>query len=376
MKKGWSIVKLGDVCDIISGRNQKAVECPVGSYPIYGSGGLMGHATDYLCEAGATVIGRKGSINNPIYVQSRFWNVDTAFGLLPKPCYDSKLFYYFCLSFDFSKMNKGTTIPSLVKSDLLQIAIPFIGSISEQQRIAKVLDAAFAKIDSLKDISERNYLESKQLFQLSLEKVLSPREDWVIKELIDVVDAGSCISYGIVQPGEDTPGGVPIVRPVDLKEETLTSSSGFKRTRKEISDSYKRSILKGKEILLSVRGSTGVVSCSSPQLSGCNTTRGIVPLSIADDVDRKYVFYVIKSDSCQQFIKLHTNGTTLKQINIADVKRIPIPLAPIKERSSIVESLDVLHGKCNALQLCFERTAVLCDDLKRALLKSAFNGEL
>ena len=54
-----------------------------GLYPIYGSGGLMGYANDYLCEPGTTIIGRKGSINNPLYVDEKFWNVDTAFGLVP-----------------------------------------------------------------------------------------------------------------------------------------------------------------------------------------------------------------------------------------------------------------------------------------------------
>ena len=98
MKQGWQIVKLRDVCDIISGRNQKAVECPDGKYPIYGSGGVMGYASDYLCESGTTIVGRKGSINNPLFVQERFWNVDTAFGMSPKSTMNKKLFYYFCLS--------------------------------------------------------------------------------------------------------------------------------------------------------------------------------------------------------------------------------------------------------------------------------------
>ena len=71
-----------DVLEIKNGKNQKAVENPEGQYPIYGSGGLMGYADDYICEADTVIIGRKGNINNPIYVSEPFWNVDTAFGLL------------------------------------------------------------------------------------------------------------------------------------------------------------------------------------------------------------------------------------------------------------------------------------------------------
>ena len=73
-----------EVLEIKNGKNQKAVENPDGKYPIYGSGGIMGHADDYICEPDTVIIGRKGNINNPIYVDEPFWNVDTAFGLQAK----------------------------------------------------------------------------------------------------------------------------------------------------------------------------------------------------------------------------------------------------------------------------------------------------
>ena len=77
-KKKWF-----EVVSIISGKNQKNVVDENGEYPIYGSGGIMGYASDYLCEAGTTIVGRKGTINKPIFVNRRFWNVDTAFGITP-----------------------------------------------------------------------------------------------------------------------------------------------------------------------------------------------------------------------------------------------------------------------------------------------------
>lgn len=113
-----------DVLEIKNGRNQKAVENPEGRYPIYGSGGIMGYADDYICDAETVVIGRKGSINNPIYVEEPFWNVDTAFGLTPnKEILLPRYLYYFCKHFDFERLNKAVTIPSLTKSDLLKIEL-------------------------------------------------------------------------------------------------------------------------------------------------------------------------------------------------------------------------------------------------------------
>jgi len=69
LPKGWEIKKLGEIVDIINGRNQSAVISENGQYPIYGSAGnLMGYATDYLCEAGTTIIERNCNISNPIFI--------------------------------------------------------------------------------------------------------------------------------------------------------------------------------------------------------------------------------------------------------------------------------------------------------------------
>ncbi len=128
-----------DVLEIKNGKNQKGVENPEGQYPIYGSGGVMGYADDYICEADTVIIGRKGSINNPIYVSEPFWNVDTAFGLSAnKKVLLPRYLFYFCRKFDFNKLNKTVTIPSLTKADLLKIKIN-LPNIKEQQDIVEKL---------------------------------------------------------------------------------------------------------------------------------------------------------------------------------------------------------------------------------------------
>ena len=124
-----------DVLEIKNGRNQKNVKNPNGKYPIYGSGGIMGYADDYICEAGTVIIGRKGSINNPIYVEEPFWNIDTAFGLSAKrEILMPRYLYYFCQYFDFERLNKAVTIPSLTKSDLLKIELE-LPTIETQKKI-------------------------------------------------------------------------------------------------------------------------------------------------------------------------------------------------------------------------------------------------
>lgn len=283
--------------------------------------------------------------------------------------------YYYLRAYKWNVSNEVVLGFTLNKKNISNSLITFPVSVSEQQRIVDILDKEFAKVEALKANAEQKLKNAKDLFQATLKKKLELKHGWVVKDLANVVDAGTCISYGIVQPEENVPDGIPIVRPVDLTQEVLTSTAGFKKTRKDISDSYKRSILKGTEILMCVRGTTGIVSLSSDRLIGCNTTRGIVPLCISDDIKRKYVYYAIRSSECQKFISDNTNGTALKQINIADVKRIPIRLAPDNEQQLIVSQLDDINDRYKVLQNNYTRTVLLCDDLKQALLRKAFNCE-
>lgn len=133
--EGWIGKRFDDVLEIKNGRDQKPVEKVNGQYPIYGSAGnVMGWTDSFICEAQTTIIGRKGTINKPIFIETRFWNVDTAFGLSAKPDLSPKFLYFFCLSYDFSLHNRGTTIPSLVKTDLLEIKIS-VPSLRKQEEL-------------------------------------------------------------------------------------------------------------------------------------------------------------------------------------------------------------------------------------------------
>ena len=139
-EKGWEVKNWSDVLTIINGKNQKAVECNDGDYPIYGSGGIMSYANNWLCPEDCIVIGRKGNINKPIFVHTKFWNVDTAFGLDAKRDILSPTYLYFsCLDYDFERLNKAVTIPSLTKADLLKISMP-VPSLSLQRDFAKRIE--------------------------------------------------------------------------------------------------------------------------------------------------------------------------------------------------------------------------------------------
>ena len=155
----WEMVELGDVCNIINGKNQAKVVNPKGKYPIYGSGGIMDYADDFICNEGCTIVGRKGTINKPIYVDTKFWNVDTAFAFSPNKKMNSRFLYFFCLGYNFKLHDTGVTIPSLTKTELLTIKIP-LPILEEQNEIVKVVE------DELKLVSS-----NKQLISIFEQKI-------------------------------------------------------------------------------------------------------------------------------------------------------------------------------------------------------------
>lgn len=163
---GDDIMTFNDVLEIKNGRNQRAVEDSDGRYPIYGSGGIMGYAKDYICNAETIIIGRKGSINKPIFVDEPFWNVDTAFGLEAKrEVLFPRYLYYFCKHYDFQQLNKTVTIPSLTKSDLLKIEIK-LPCLSDQQAIVhrlqsveQIINLHHQQLEKLDDLIKARFVE-------------------------------------------------------------------------------------------------------------------------------------------------------------------------------------------------------------------------
>ena len=149
LPKGWCLCKISSVVDIVNGKSQKNVESPTGKYPIYGSGGIIGKAMEYTCLAGSTIIGRKGTINHPIFVEENFWNVDTAFGMKANnQILEDKYFYSFCLYFDFSKLDKSSALPSLTKTAIGNLILP-IPPLAEQQRIVAKIEELFSQLDKI-----------------------------------------------------------------------------------------------------------------------------------------------------------------------------------------------------------------------------------
>ena len=94
------------------------------------------------------MLGRKGTVNIPQWIDGRYWNVDTAFDVKPKGNYILKFFYYTAICFDYENYSTQTALPSMTQGNYLNIKLPYM-SLSDQYRIVNFLDAKCAEIDAL-----------------------------------------------------------------------------------------------------------------------------------------------------------------------------------------------------------------------------------
>ncbi len=151
---GWEIKPLKDILSIQYGKDQKEVELVNGKYPILGSGGVIGYTNHFLYDKPSVLIGRKGTINNPQYMETPFWTVDTLFYSHIKNKNVPKWVYYVFQSINWDSYNEASGVPSLSTANINRIEIlrPII---KEQEKIAKILSTLDNAIESTNRIIEK-----------------------------------------------------------------------------------------------------------------------------------------------------------------------------------------------------------------------------
>lgn len=143
--KHWKITKNKYQIKI---HNGKEIIDDIGEIPVYGTGGCFKNTNDYLYNGESVLLGRKGTIDNPMYVKGKFWTVDTCYYTTSYGKLMLKLFYYFSMCFDYKYYQTGSTLPSMTQYDLGSICIPDI-PMNEQKEIVDYLDNKCSQIDKI-----------------------------------------------------------------------------------------------------------------------------------------------------------------------------------------------------------------------------------
>lgn len=149
----WGIVRLKDCLEINNGKDYKDIETDETGYPVIGSGGQFAYARKYLHDGTAILLGRKGTIDKPLYIEGKFWTVDTMFYSVPKSGIYAKFIYYVALQIPFGLYSTNTALPSMTQTDLQNhhFVMPLL---DEQTQIADFLDKKVAQLDKVKSLLE------------------------------------------------------------------------------------------------------------------------------------------------------------------------------------------------------------------------------
>ncbi|MCE0734102.1 restriction endonuclease subunit S [Halomonas sp. G15] len=150
----WDLPRLKHLARIRNGRDYKEVEVETGGYPVIGSGGEFSRANNYLYEGESVLLGRKGTIDKPLYINGPFWTVDTMFYTELSSRVNGRFLFYYATCFRFDQYSTNTALPSMAQEDLanIQLAAP---EPDEQAYIAVFLDHETARIDALVEEQQR-----------------------------------------------------------------------------------------------------------------------------------------------------------------------------------------------------------------------------
>jgi len=384
---------LDQLASIHYGKDYKGNPKGYKEIPIYGTGGLMGYTSVKLNSGPAILSGRKGSINNPIFVEGDFWNVDTIFCVKPKEGIDPKWLYYNFLNTDLNALNEATGVPSVSSSSLSKLEFDFF-SLPHQRKIAHILstcdrviektEAAIAKYEALKqglmqDLFTRGIdvgtgalrpprEEAPELYE-ETDLGWLPKE-WEVNALGEITDLITDGAHFSPIPQEE---GLPIGNVKDMKSNGINYSSCTKILPEVFRElTLQNCSPKYGDILLSKDGTIGRVIHFVDK-------RPIVLLSSIAIIRLKqhlhsiYFSWVLRSVFFSRELYKLLSGSALKRITLKDINLIRLPYPKeVKEQTLIAEKLVCLNQKLINEVEQHEKYS----QLKAGLMKDLLTGQV
>lgn len=258
---------------------------------------------------------------------------------------------------------------------------------SEQTRIADQLDTLLARVQACQDRLEAIPALLKRFRQAVVSAGMSGEltADWrdpsadresSESELHALCEADRVITYGVVKLGDEVPHGAPCLRTSNVRWLRF-ENDGMKRIAPSLSAQYGRTVLRGGEVLVNVRGTLGGVAVSTLEMKGWNVSREIAVVAIDEGrASAEYVALWIASDESQRWLGAMKKGVAYVGINIEDLRRLPVRLPARSEQDEIVRRVhsclklaDRIDARCAAAKEQARRLAPLT-------LDKAFRGEL
>ncbi|GAA8221169.1 restriction endonuclease subunit S [Helicobacter pylori] len=323
LPKDWQKVRLGDILTLKHGRDYKNFK--LGNIPVYGSGGYMLSINNFLHNGESVCIGRKGTIDKPIYLNGKFWVVDTLFYSYSfKKSIPKFIFYAFSI-IKWSNYNEATGVPSLTKMTISNIEIP-LPPLNEQAAIANVLSDVDHYLHSLRALILKKESVKKALsFELlsQRKRLKGFNQAWQRVRLRDIANylTSNLSAEQITQQGK-------------IKVYDVNNFIGYTDTT-FISDKPYISIVKD--------GSVGRVRILPPKTNILSTMGALIA---NHKTTTEFLFYLLSNFDFKNF----TSGSIIPHIYFKDYKEKTIFLPPLNEQIAIANILSDVDSEIISLK--------------------------
>jgi type I restriction enzyme S subunit len=184
-------------------------------------------------------------------------------------------------------------------------------------------------------------------------------EQWSVRALGELCDPERGITYGIVKVGEYVPGGIPVIRGGDIRENRIVFSNE-KRVTAEVSNQFKRTVLRGGEIVLNLIAEPGHCAIVPLSIAGANVSRDVAVIALGESVNHAFVNYYLRSPAAIEWLSSRLQGSVTQKINLGTLREIPVPIPPRIYQDAIAGIVSALDDKISAN----EQIVATCDELR------------
>ncbi|MEI7911945.1 MAG: AAA family ATPase [Verrucomicrobiota bacterium] len=198
---------------------------------------------------------------------------------------------------------------------------------------------------------------------------------WVWATADQLINVTRPITYGVIKLGSNVPKGVPILRSSDVRHLEL-DLNGVKCVAHKIADEYRRTYLRGGEVLVTVRGTLGGVVAVPPSCAGYNISREVAMLALLDKNYSHLAACFIASDLLQQWLTKRAKGVAYTGINIETLRQLPLPVVPLAEQAQITREVEYRLKRADQLESTIQLQFSRSKAMRESLLLAAFSGRL
>lgn len=393
--KHWTIGPYKALIQIENGSDYKEVEADDG-YPVIGSGGPFACSSSRMYEGESVLLGRKGTIDKPLYVNGAFWAVDTMYWSIIKPEAHGRFAYYIATIIPFDMYSTNTALPSMTKSVLSSHIVAF-PRFEEQQVIATHLDRETARIDALMEKKTRfiGLLREKRqaLITYAVTKGLDPKVkmknsgvEWLgeVPEHWSVLKVGrhAMVMTGFTFSSEgftQDESKVRLLRGINIGVSSLRWDATVYWERKS-DDRLEAYELSAGTIVLGMDRpwiSEGMrIAIVQPEDLPCLLLQRVASITTDSLLYREYLYLVLSSELFKAGLQPDMTGLSVPHISAEQITGFRIALPPVSEQRAICNHVYEELERMDLLIQRTDRSIALLKERRAALITAAVTGQI